>query len=85
MTDLFADTGKMVSLDRQIACVTRELAMCRRVYPAWIKAKRMTQAAADTEIAAMEAVLATLQRVQVAEANYAERLASLKTEVPDGQ
>ena len=51
----------MVPLAEQIACVTREIGMRRRVYPRWIQAGRMKQDEADREIARMEAVLATLQ------------------------
>lgn len=52
-----------VTLDRQIACVRREIAMRHRVYPHWVESKKMTQVKADEEIAAMEAVLETLGRV----------------------
>jgi hypothetical protein len=37
--------------------------MRRRVYPSWAAKGRMSQATADHEIAAMEAVLETLRRV----------------------
>lgn len=50
-----------VPLAVQIACIEREIKMRRRVYPRWIESLRITQAKADAEIAAMEAVLATLQ------------------------
>jgi hypothetical protein len=49
-----------VSLADQIACVKRELAMRDRAYPKFIAAGRMTQQKADSEIAAMRAVLETL-------------------------
>lgn len=52
------------SIDDQIACVERELGYRRHVYPRRIAAKQMTQALADKEIARMEAVLGTLQRVK---------------------
>lgn len=45
----------------QIACVKREIALRERVYPKWVAAGRMKQQAADHEIAAMRAVLATLE------------------------
>lgn len=51
-----------VALADQIACVKREIAMRRHVYPRWVEQQRMTQAKADAEIAAMEAVLDTLKR-----------------------
>jgi hypothetical protein len=50
-----------VTIEEQVACVERELRMRRSAYPRWIGAGRLTQAKADAEIAAMEAVLATLQ------------------------
>lgn len=53
-----------VPIERQIGCVARELAMRKRVYPAWIRGGRLKQVKADDEIAAMEAVLDTLLRVQ---------------------
>ncbi len=40
----------------QIACVRRELALRKNVYPGFVKKGRMTQEAADREIAAMQAV-----------------------------
>lgn len=36
----------------------REVAMRRRVYPNWISSGRLTQAAADRQIATMEAIAA---------------------------
>jgi hypothetical protein len=59
MADLFP-----VSLDDQIACVDRELGMRRRVYARRVTAKQMGANVAEREIAAMEAVLATLQRLK---------------------
>jgi len=50
-----------ISLDAQIACVRREIGMRERVYPKWVSAGRMKQDAADRELAAMRAVLATLE------------------------
>lgn len=49
-----------IALDVQIKCVTRELGMRARVYPRWVASGKMTQAAADKETAAMQAVLDTL-------------------------
>lgn len=50
-----------VTLADQIACVKRELAMRRGVYPRWIAAGRLKQEKAAAEIAAMEAVLVTIE------------------------
>ena len=52
-----------IKISEQIACVRREIAMRRRVYPRWIESGKMTQAKADREIAVMEAVLATLEKL----------------------
>jgi hypothetical protein len=48
------------SLDQQIACVTREIALRERVYPKWIETQRMTRQKADHEIDCMKAVLGVL-------------------------
>jgi hypothetical protein len=45
-----------ITHEQQIACVRRELAMRKNVYPAWIKNGRMKQEKADHEIAALQAV-----------------------------
>lgn len=49
-----------IPLSQQRYAVLREIEMRRRVYPGWIAKGRMSQAKADKEIAAMEAVLKTL-------------------------
>lgn len=53
-----------VALDRQIACVQREISMRRKVYPRWVQCGRMKQDQATREIAAMEAVLETLKALE---------------------
>lgn len=53
---------KKIPLAMQIRCVGREIGLRRRVYPRWVAEKRMTQADADHELAAMEAVLDTLKK-----------------------
>lgn len=50
-----------IQVTEQIACVEREIAMRKRVYPRWVADERMTQAKADHEIRAMEAVLETVR------------------------
>jgi hypothetical protein len=50
-----ADLLPITMADR-LACVDRELALRRRVYPRWVAAGRMTQAKADREIELMQAV-----------------------------
>lgn len=51
----------------QIACLERELGMRRRVYPGLVRGGRMTQEAADLEMARMKAALATIERVAAQE------------------
>lgn len=51
----------MIPLQAQIAAVAREIRLRRGVYPRWVALGKMTQRNADNELAAMEAVLATLQ------------------------
>src|SRR6185436_15545739 len=53
-----------VSLADQLACVRRELSLRQRVYPRLIAQKSMTQAGADFQLAAMQAVLQTLEELQ---------------------
>lgn len=50
-----------LSLENQIACVKREVAMRERVYPAWVRAGKMTEDKARHELAAMRATLITLE------------------------
>jgi hypothetical protein len=55
----------VISYADQLACVVRELAMRRRVYPRWVESGKMTQAKADLEIRAMEAVAETLRGLEL--------------------
>ena len=50
-----------IPLAEQIKCVKREIGMRRRNYPRWVADGRLLQSKADAEIAAMEAVLKTLE------------------------
>ena len=59
MADLFA--GEPIPIEEQIACVEREIAMRRRVYPRWTAAGKMKPEAAEREINVMSAVLMTLK------------------------
>lgn len=56
--------SEAVGLDKQLACAKRELALRKRVYPNWVGAKRMTQFRAEDEIAAMAAIVETLEQLQ---------------------
>lgn len=53
-----------VPIDVQIAAVRREIALRKKVYPDFVGQRRFTQADADREIAAMEAVHQTLTDVR---------------------
>lgn len=52
-----------MTIDQQIACVAREIAMRERVYPTFVRRNKMSQEKADNEIAAMRAVLKTLEKL----------------------
>ena len=51
----------VVPLTDQIKCAKRELALRRSAYPKWVQSGRMKRETADSEIAAMEAILASLE------------------------
>lgn len=53
-------------LGAQIDCIEREIRQRQNVYPRLVADKRMTQNFADTQIALMRAVLATLQAAKSA-------------------
>jgi vacuolar-type H+-ATPase subunit C/Vma6 len=54
----------MIGYAEQLACVEREIAMRKRVYPRWIEAGKITKAKADKEIRTMEAVAETLRGLE---------------------
>jgi hypothetical protein len=60
-SDLFSDTPHVFTLAQMVACVEREIAQRRSVYPRLISDAKMSQKKADHEIAAMSAVLANLK------------------------
>lgn len=49
-----------IPLAEQIQCVEREIALRKRVYPRRVSDRKMSQAQADKQLAAMTAVLDTL-------------------------
>lgn len=53
----------IVSLSDQWKCAKRELRMRRQVYPRWVAAKRLNEFKAEEEIAAMEAIVQTLEEL----------------------
>lgn len=60
--DLFNDAGSASKLARLVACVDRELGMRARVYPRWVKAGKLTEAAAGAEMSTLAEVRGTLLR-----------------------
>lgn len=56
--------GEPVPLEKQIACAKRELAIRKSVYPTWVAGKRMNVFKAEEEIAAMKAIVETLDELQ---------------------
>jgi hypothetical protein len=56
--------AEKVTLEQQVAAVAREIAMRRNVYPRWVAAGKMEQAEAEHQVAAMNAVIATLKDYQ---------------------
>lgn len=52
-----------ITIPAQIACVERELRMREHVYPRRVADGKMSEAKAREELAAMRAVLATLQAI----------------------
>jgi hypothetical protein len=56
--------NRRYALSAQVACVRRELAIRKAVYPKWTMAGRMKAEEADHEINCMQAVHDTLVRLQ---------------------
>lgn len=52
-----------IPLERQVACIRREVSMRKHVYPRWVSSGKMTQVQADREITVMEAAQATLEQL----------------------
>ena len=53
-----------VSLDDQIRCVQREIRLRERVYPRLVVQEQMSRLVAENELAAMRAVLETLEAIR---------------------
>jgi phage gp16-like protein len=86
---LFLETLMTITLDDQIACVRRELALRRSVYRRRVLDKKMTQDIADRELAHMEAVLETLMacltmksRFEAAAAEFESAAAAMRKAGP---
>lgn len=52
------------TIEQQIACLKRELAVREACYPKWVLAKKLLQAKADHELGAMKAALHTLMSIK---------------------
>lgn len=63
-----------ITIDDQIACVRREIAMRHRVYPRWVLNGKMKAEEAEQEKDRMHAVLATLQKVKASAPKAQESL-----------
>jgi hypothetical protein len=61
---LFPNSEGVVSLEAQISCVKREIALRVNVYPKWVESGKMKQAQADKELEGMRGVLLTLEAAQ---------------------
>jgi hypothetical protein len=53
----------VIPLIDQIREIERELAVRRKVFPNWIRDRKISQAEADRRIATLEAVLTTLKKL----------------------
>lgn len=56
-----------IPLSAQVECVRREIHMREKAYPRWVGQRRLTQKKADEELAAMRAVLETVERLAASE------------------
>lgn len=66
MNDLFDAGAAPIPLEAQIECVLREISFRERVYKRRVSEGKMTQHLADEQLAAMRAVLTTLQGLRPA-------------------
>ena len=57
----------MITLEEQIAEARRELALRRKVYPALVKNGKLDMTTAPYQLQAMEAIVKTLERLEVAQ------------------
>jgi hypothetical protein len=57
-------SSEKVSLTEQIRCAERELGKRQKLYPKWVREGRLNSLQADRELAAMSAVVQTLQSLR---------------------
>jgi hypothetical protein len=55
--------GTVITLEEQIAEARREVALRKKLYPAWIKAGKLDAGEAHSQLQAMQAIVATLRRL----------------------
>ena len=55
----------MITLAEQIAEARRELALRRKLYPAWVKRGKLDMTTAYYQLQAMEAIVRTLEKLAV--------------------
>lgn len=67
-----------VPIDAQIACIEREIGFRERLYPRWVKSLKLTQAAADEELARMGAVLKTLNLIRMGQDHHVPNAAEIR-------
>ena len=57
----------MITLRKQLDCAQRELALRHSVYPVWTEKRRITSTQAEHELAAMAAIIGTLEKLVMLE------------------
>ncbi len=72
----------MKTIDEQITCVRRELALRKRVYPKWVAKATMRQHQADHEIECMAEVEQTLMKLKVEGLAQQEQRTQQQPELP---
>lgn len=68
----------MKTLQEQVACLARELAVRRNVYRKWVSSGKMKHETATHEIECMEAALETVEKVR----DLAETSEEIKKQAP---
>jgi hypothetical protein len=53
-----------ITLGMMVACARREVRMREALYAVWVAKKRISRHNADLEIACMQAIVATLERLK---------------------
>lgn len=61
-----------ITIDDEISCIAREIAMRKKVYPKWIETRRMTRDKANHEVLTMEKTLRRLKGIKAKESNQTQ-------------